>query len=147
MSAPFKLIATRNNYNYNNKLNTIDSYRETLMKSGQDFTNALQSAGAQASDINSIQKEIDNMTSNISKLSDMSNGFDLDRFTRAYLDNVNSMANIFRSSMRFNLVPSMMGAYIDMGNSMMGANTKFMETVTDGCVPSSRSFKLRQQTV
>lgn len=121
-----------------------DNYRKEMMNIGQSFTSSLQNAGVEASDISSIQSDIDKMTDSISKLTDMSNGVDMGRVTSVYLENLSTMASIARKSMRPQIFTSMAGAYMDVMNNAMAANTKFMETITENCMPSSRRYKPRQ---
>lgn len=84
------------------------------------------------------------MSNSIAKLTDMSNGFDMGALTNAYMENFSTMSSIMRNSMRFDMIPQMMGSYMDMFNTIMSENTKLMETVTKSCVPASRLFRLRQ---
>lgn len=98
----------------------------------------LQSAGQQATDIAPIQQDIEKLTSSFSQMSQLDQGFDVSRFMRLYLENLNTVGRLMRNSFRTSLVSGTMDNYLEFANSIYGYNTQFLERVTNSCMPGRR---------
>lgn len=133
-SCPDTLTSRRRPPNQPNE----DRYRETLLESSQKFTQNLQSAGSSAMDTSRFQNDINKLINSMSSLTNMENGFDLNRITSTYMENIQTMASLMRNSFQMSLVSGTMENYIEMFNSVYGANTSFMSKVTSACMPNRR---------
>jgi len=89
-----------------------------------------------------FQKDLDRLTQSISSMADLSQGFDLTRFFTVYMENIQTVSSMMRNSMRLSLFSGALSQYIEFGNRIYGANTDFLERVTQSCMPTNRRIVL-----
>lgn len=106
------------------------------MAASQRFTQSLQQTGSEAVDLEPFQQDIEKLTQSLSQMANIANGFDVSRFMSIYLENLSTISSMMRNSFRLSLISGTLENYIEFGNSIYGANTKFLQKVTDSCMPN-----------
>lgn len=116
----------------------MESFQKEVMQSMQQFTNSMQETGSQAVDMSSIQGDVDKLVNSMASLQDMSQGFDMGRWTSMYTENISTMASIMSKSFRMNLMTGSMDTYMQFASSMMSSYTRLMQKMVASCAPNVR---------
>lgn len=111
-----------------------------MQQSISSIAKKVSQQGQSAANIDGITAQADKISAQIAKLTDTSNGVDMQHIMSVYSEMMMSQMQFGSSMLNASRGVEMMSLYFDFASDMMRINRAFFSKVSSVCLPGSRAF-------